>query len=171
MATRGVATPPASARCELPCREAQQQAILGPIWQALTLNIGRDNKGLLSARAGRIIKVNPPLLQLCGRSSGKLVGREVASKLFACLQAADRWETVFKTAAEEPIAIEVTRQSLAPGLGEFEVYAIRDLRARQRASVPELWQREEERRLHKEKLDAALDNMLQGLAMFMPSSA
>ena len=95
-------------------------------------NIGRHNKGLLIARAGRIIKVNPLLLQLCGRSSGELVGREVASELFACSQAADRWETVLKTAAGEPIAIEVTRQSLAPELGEFEVYAIRDLRARGR---------------------------------------
>jgi diguanylate cyclase (GGDEF)-like protein/PAS domain S-box-containing protein len=149
---------------------AQQQAILGPIWQAL--NIGRDHKGLLIARAGRIINVNPLLLQLCGRSSGELAGREVASELFACSQAADRWETVLKTAAGEPIAIEVTRQSLAPELGEFEVYAIRDLRVRQQALESQarhsraLRQREEELRLHKEKLDAALDNMLQGLAMF-----
>jgi PAS domain-containing protein len=72
----------------------------------------------------------------------------------------------------EPIAIEITRQSLAPDLGQFEVYAIRDLRARQQALESQarhsraLQQREEELRLHKEKLDAALDNMLQGLAMF-----
>ena len=67
---------------------AQQQAILGPIWQAL--NIGRDNKGLLIARAGRIINANALLLQLCGRSLAELIDREVASELFACSPAADR---------------------------------------------------------------------------------
>jgi len=151
-------------------RTQHRQAILGPIWQVL--NIGRDNKGLLIAQAGRIVNVNPLLLQLCGRSSGELIGREVAREVFACSHAADRWETVLKTAVGAPIAIEVTRQSLALDLGEFEVYAIRDLRARQQALESQarhsraLRQREEELRLHKEKLDAALDNMLQGLAMF-----
>ncbi|HEU0060525.1 MAG TPA: PAS-domain containing protein, partial [Hyphomicrobiaceae bacterium] len=147
-----------------------RQAILDPIWRAL--NIGRDNKGLLIAQAGRIIKVNALLLDLCGRSLGELIGRKLASELFACSPTAERWQTVLKTAAAEPIAIEVTRQSLAPDLGEFEVYAIRDLRGRQQALESQarhsraLRQREEELRLHKEKLDAALDNMLQGLAMF-----
>ena len=106
------------------------QAILDPIWQAL--NIGRDNEGLLLAQAGRIINVNPLLLQLWGRSLSELVGREVASELFAPSLTASRWESLLKTAVGEPIAIEITRQEFAADLGQFEVYAVRDL-AREQA--------------------------------------
>jgi PAS domain-containing protein len=65
-----------------------------------------------------------------------------------------------------------SRSPVSRSLGHLEVYAIRDLRARQQALESQarhsraLQQREEELRLHKEKLDAALDNMLQGPAMF-----
>ena len=100
-----------AARSALTARRRYPQAILDPIWQAL--NIGRDNKGLLLAQAGRIINVNPLLLQLCGRTLSELVGREVASELFAPSLIASRWESLLKTAVGEPIAIEITRQSLA----------------------------------------------------------
>jgi len=63
----------------------------------------------------------------------------------------------------------VSRSRPSSGNSRFTPFATC---ARQRALESQarhsraLWQREEELRLHKEKLDAALDNMLQGLAMF-----
>jgi diguanylate cyclase (GGDEF)-like protein len=147
----------------------QEQAILGPIWQAL--NIARDNKALLIARAGSILNANPLLLQLSQRSLAELIGRQITT-LFERTEAGERWETALATASAERIAVEVTRQCLGPDLVEFEVYAIRDLRGRQQALESQarqsraLQQREEELRLQNEQLDAALDNMLQGLAMF-----
>src|SRR5262245_35827800 len=108
----------------------RERTLLGLIWQAL--NIARDNKALLIARAGSIINANPLLLQLSERSLADLQGQQI-STLFAGTQAAERWETVLATASAERIAVEVTRQCLGPDLAEFEVYAIRDLRARQQA--------------------------------------
>ena len=80
--------------------------------------------------------------------------------------------TALRTSSGNPIAVEVTRQSLDAHLSDIEVYAIRDLRGRQEAAEERerqsraLQQREEDLRAQNEKFDAALDNMLQGLAMF-----
>ena len=150
----------------------RDQDILDAIWEAL--NIARDNKALVIARAGTIININPLVSQLCGRSLEQLVGGRVATELFdgPSVAAAERWETALKTSSGIVIAVEVTRQSLGAHLPEIEVYAIRDLRGHQRAAEERerqsraLQQREEELRTQNEKLDAALDNMLQGLAMF-----
>ena len=150
-------------------QQGHDQTILRPIWQAL--NIATDNKALLLARAGSIINANQLFLQLSQRGLAELVDRPVAA-LFDRTEAHERWETLLATASRERIAVEVTRQDLGPDLGEFEVYAIRDLRGRQQALESQerqskaLQQREEELRRQNEKLDAALDNMLQGLAMF-----
>jgi PAS domain-containing protein len=150
-------------------QQGHDQTILRPIWQAL--NIATDNKALLLARAGSIINANQLFLQLSQRGLAELVDRPVAA-LFDRTEAHERWETLLATASRERIAVEVTRQGLGPDLGEFEVYAIRDLRGRQQALESQerqskaLQQREEELRRQNEKLDAALDNMLQGLAMF-----
>jgi PAS domain-containing protein len=108
---------------------------------------------------------------LSQRGLAELLDRPVAA-LFDRTEAHERWETLLATASRERIAVEVTRQGLGPDLGEFEVYAIRDLRGRQQALESQerqskaLQQREEELRRQNEQLDAALDNMLQGLAMF-----
>ena len=148
------------------------QEVLGAIWQAL--NIARDNKGLVIARAGTIININPLVSQLCGRSFDQLVGGKVTTELFdgPSVAAAERWETALRTSSGNLIAVEVTRQSLDAHLSDIEVYAIRDLRGRQEAAEERgrqsraLQQREEDLRAQNEKFDAALDNMLQGLAMF-----
>ena len=148
------------------------QEILGAIWKAL--NIARDNKALVIARAGTIININSLVSQLCGRSLDQLVGGKVTTELFdgPSVAAAERWETALKTSSGNLIAVEVTRQSLDAHLSDVEVYAIRDLRGRQEAAEERerqsraLQQREEDLRAQNEKFDAALDNMLQGLAMF-----
>ena len=56
------------------------QEILGAIWKAL--NIARDNKALVIARAGTIININSLVSQLCGRSLDQLVGGKVTTELF-----------------------------------------------------------------------------------------
>ena len=126
------------------------QEILGAIWQAL--NIARDNKGLVIARAGTIININSLVSQLCGRSFDQLVGGKVTTELFdsPSVAAAERWETALRTSSGNRIAVEVTRQSLDAHLSDIEVYAIRDLRGRQEAAEERerqsraLQQREEE---------------------------
>ena len=148
------------------------QEILGAVWQAL--NIARDNKALVIARAGTIININSLVSELCGRDLDQLVGRKVTTELFdgPLVAATKRWETALKTSSGHLIAVEVTRQSLDARLSDVEVYAIRDLRARHEAAEERerqsraLQQREEDLRAQNEKFDAALDNMLQGLAMF-----
>jgi diguanylate cyclase (GGDEF)-like protein len=162
----GVTTPKTNATTQ------RDQDILGAIWEAL--NIARDNKALVIARAGTIVNINPLVSQLCGRPLEQLVGGMVTTELFdgPSETAAEHWETALKTSSGELIAVEVARQSLGARLPEFEVYAIRDLRGRQEAAEARerqnrtLRQSEEELRAQNEKFDAALDNMLQGLAMF-----
>jgi diguanylate cyclase (GGDEF)-like protein len=142
------------------------------IWEAL--NVGRDNKALVIARAGTIINVNALASRLSGRSLEQLVGGNVATELFdgASESVTEHWETALKTSSGDLIPVEVTRQSLGAHLLEIEVYAIRDLRGRREAQEERerqsraLQQREEELRAQNEKFDAALHNMLQGLAMF-----
>ena len=150
----------------------RNQAVLDAIWEAL--NIARDNKALVIARAGTIINVNRLVSQLCERSLDQLVGRRIATELFdgPSAPAAERWEAMLKTSSGSRIGVEVIRQSLDAHLPELEVYAIRDLRERHKEAEEQarqsraLQQREEELRAQNEKFDAALDNMLQGLAMF-----
>jgi diguanylate cyclase (GGDEF)-like protein len=150
----------------------RNQRLLDTIWDAL--NIARDNKALVLARAGIILNVNRLASQLCERSLDQLVGRRVAIELFdgPLAPAAERWETTLMTSWGNRIEVEVTRHSLGAHLPELEVYAIRDLRERHKAAEEQLrqsralQQREEELRAQNEKFDAALDNMLQGLAMF-----
>ena len=150
----------------------RNQGVLDAIWEAL--NIARDNKALVIARAGIILNINRLTSQLCERSLDQLVGQTVATELFdgPLAQAAERWETMLKTSSGNHIEVEVTRQSLGAHLPGLEVYAIRDLRERHKAAEEqarqsrELQRREEELRAQNEKFDAALDNMLQGLAMF-----
>jgi diguanylate cyclase (GGDEF)-like protein/PAS domain S-box-containing protein len=142
------------------------------------LNVGRDTKALVVTRDGIIIDINRLASQLCGRSQKELTGKSVAVELFtesstphpdATLH---RWETVLKTASGKPVPIQVTRQPLSAQLPGIEVHAIRDLRDRREAAQERehqmrmLQQREVELKAQNMRLDAALDNMLQGLAMF-----
>ena len=83
-----------------------------------------------------------------------------------------RWETTLKRASGRPIPIEVLRQPLSARLSSVEVYAIRDLRERRQTTEQLqrqsklLLQQEEDLQTQNAILDAALSNMLQGLAMF-----
>jgi hypothetical protein len=43
-------------------------------WEAL--NVARDNKVLVFAKAGTILKVNQQFSQLCGRSLAELIGKD-----------------------------------------------------------------------------------------------
>jgi len=93
------------------------QEILGAIWQAL--NIARDNKGLVIARAGTIININSLVSQLCGRSFDQLVGGKVTTELFDSppVAAAERWETALRTSSGNRIAVEV--KELVPRLADM----------------------------------------------------
>ena len=77
-----------------------------------------------------------------------------------------------KRASGRPIPIEVLRQPLSARLSSAEVYAIRDLRERRQTTEQLqrqsklLLQQEEDLQTQNAILDAALSNMLQGLAMF-----
>ena len=148
--------------------------LVNGIWDAL--NIARDNKALLLANSGFITNANPLACDLLGQSCDWLSGQKTA-QLFEELPAeppkaiAERWETTLR-AADRPIPVEVTRQTLSTRHPEIEVYAIRDLRDRREAAEERerqtraLQQSEAELRAQNARLDAALENMLQGLAMF-----
>jgi len=141
------------------------------------LNIARDNKALVVARDGTIVNVNRLASQLCGRSQDELIGKSTI-ELFETVptqhwsMAIQRWETVLKTASDGRIAVEVVRQPLGTNLQAVEVYAIRDLRERHEAAEERerqkraLQQRDEELRTQNMRLETALNNMSQGLAMF-----
>jgi diguanylate cyclase (GGDEF)-like protein len=90
-----------------------------------------------------------------------------------------RWETELTTASGVRIPVEVTYEPLRTDLHEFEVYAIRDLRERRGAAAQiedfnaRLQQQhdllkvqEQQLRAQNVQLDAALNNIAQGLAMF-----
>jgi len=161
----------ARARRTAPRRERE---LLAATWEAL--NVARDSKALVIARGGVILDVNAIASHLCGRSREELVGRRVAAELFDAplgaedgVMAANR-EMPLRTASGQPVVVEVSCHPL-PSHG-LEVYAFRDLterrevaeeRARQRRALRE---RERELEAQNLKFDAALENMLQGLAMF-----
>jgi diguanylate cyclase (GGDEF)-like protein len=144
---------------------AASPRLLAAVWDAL--NVARDNKALVLARQGVIVNVNRLAAELCGCSLNELEGRSVGDLLEDARAAVGdgRWQTELKTAVSVPIAVEVTRQRLSASLRDLQVYAIRDLRERHAAA--------EERDVlnarlaeQHEQLDAALANMLQGVAMF-----
>jgi len=155
-------------------RACHDHELLEAVWDAL--NIARDNKALVLARQGTVININQLAAELCGRSCGELMGRDVAELLAGAQPefsgAIDRWETVLCTASGDPVAVEVTRQGLSARLQNIDVYAVRDLRGRraaaeQLAHQSKLLRRQEENlKSQNAKLDAALSSMFQGLAMF-----
>ena len=151
------------------------QELLEAAWVAL--NVARDNKALVVTSRGAIARINQLASQLCGRSLKELLGRNVTAELFENppaqhVGAAERWVGALKTSSGSLIPVEVTRQPLGIRVPEVEVYAIRDLRERQELARErelqnsELRQRERELKAQNAKFDAALENMLQGLAMF-----
>jgi diguanylate cyclase (GGDEF)-like protein len=148
---------------------ATDQELLDAIWEAL--NIARDNKALVVARDGIIININHLASQLCGRTLAELIGRRVVTELFEdppvpqTAAAPERWETKLRTASSFPIPVEVIRQPLGTQLQGLKVYAIRDLRER-RAAVEQREQLIARLGEQHEQLDAALENIPQGLAMF-----
>jgi diguanylate cyclase (GGDEF)-like protein len=162
---------------------ANNEELLAAIWAAL--NIARDYKALVVAKDGAIININQLAAQLCERTAEELVGRCAIAELFEGQQAPqlagtiERWETELKAASGTRIPVEVTYERLSTDLQELEVYAIRDLRER-RGTAAQLEQfntrlqqqhellKEQEKRLREQnvQLDAALNNIVQGLAMF-----
>ncbi|MDX6412343.1 MAG: hypothetical protein QOE91_1859, partial [Gaiellaceae bacterium] len=90
-----------------------------------------------------------------------------------------RWETELTTGSGVRIPVEVTCEPLRTDLHELEVYAVRDLRER-RGAVAQIEEfnarlqqqhdllkvQEQQLRAQNVQLDAALNNIVQGLAMF-----
>lgn len=152
------------------------------IWDAL--NIARENKALFVAKGGAIVNVNELAAQLCDRTPEELLGgcfisqflQRQTSQPAATMR---RWETELTTASGVRIPVEVTYEPLRTDLHELEVYAIRDLRERRGAAAQiedfnaRLQQQhdllkvqEQQLRAQNVQLDAALNNIAQGLAMF-----
>src|SRR5580704_2058838 len=153
----------------------RDQALLDASLEAL--NVARDSKALVVARAGAIVHANQMAAQLFGRSAAELFGRNIA-ELFKDEPSpgpgavARRWESELKTAFDGEVAVEVVRQRLGSRLPDFDVYAFRDLRERREAAVERerqnqaLRRHEEELSIQNARFDAAINNMSQGLAMF-----
>ena len=152
-------------------RSPRHELLLDVVWEAL--NVARENKALVMACAGMIININPLAAELCGASLPGLKGTRVTKLLTAPASGAVvRWETTFERDAIRPIPVEVTRQSLSGAFANVEIYAIRDLRER-RATAEQLQaqgrllaRQAEDLKAQNHLLDAALSNMVQGLAMF-----
>jgi diguanylate cyclase (GGDEF)-like protein len=153
------------------------------IWDAL--NIARENKALFVAKGGAIVNVNELAAQLCDRTAEELLGGCFISQFLQFSQTQQpaatmrRWETELTTASGVRIPVEVTYEPLRADLHELEVYAIRDLRERRGAAAQiedfnaRLQQQhdllkvqEQQLRAQNVQLDAALNNIAQGLAMF-----
>ena len=153
------------------------------IWDAL--NIARENKALFVAKGGAIVNVNELAAQLCDRTPEELLGGCFISQFLQFSQTQQpaatmrRWETELTTASGVRIPVEVTYEPLRTDLHELEVYAIRDLRERRGAAAQiedfnaRLQQQhdllkvqEQQLRAQNVQLDAALNNIAQGLAMF-----
>jgi diguanylate cyclase (GGDEF)-like protein len=131
------------------------------------LNVARDTKALFLVRRGTIVNLNRLAADLCGRSFDDVNGQSIAELLedASSSSAVESWQTGLKAVSGTPIAVEVTRQQLNAGEADIQVYAVRDLRERHAAA--ELREQLNARLAEQhEQLDAALANMLQGLAMF-----
>jgi diguanylate cyclase (GGDEF)-like protein/PAS domain S-box-containing protein len=147
-----------------------REDLLDVVWEAL--NVARENKALVMACGGTIININRLAAELSGTSLSGLKGTRVTELLSGPPpDAAARWQTTFEREGTRPIPIEVTRQLLS-GAVDVEIYAIRDLRER-RATAEQLQrqarllvQQAEDLKAQNQLLDAALSNMVQGLAMF-----
>jgi diguanylate cyclase (GGDEF)-like protein/PAS domain S-box-containing protein len=146
---------------------------LDTVWEGL--NIARDNKALVIVKQGAIININQLAAELFGCSLAELKGMNVSEFVVGAhtqRSAGKHWETTLKRPSGRPIPVEVTRQPLSARLSSVEVYAIRDLRERRQTTEQLqrqsklLLQHEEDLRTQNAILDAALSNMLQGLAMF-----
>jgi PAS domain-containing protein len=139
-------------------------------WDAL--NVARDNKALTLVKDGMLVSVNGFALELCERPLQILRGLPVAELLDFIPSDADRWETDLSTPAGERISVEVTRRILSSRIPRVQVSAIRDLRARRAAADRVerqsrlIARQEKDLRAQNSKLDPALSNMFQGLAMF-----
>jgi PAS domain S-box-containing protein len=145
-------------------------------WEAL--NVARDNKALVFAKAGTILKVNQQFSQLCGRSLAELIGKTIWAEFLGPPLApdteatTDRWETTLTTASGNPVAVEVVRQPLTTRLRDVAVYAICDLRERYEATEERhrqtraLHLRDEE--FHKQNLrfEMALKSLSHGVCVF-----
>ena len=150
------------------------QELLEFAWEAL--NVARDNKALVMTQKGIIINANQRMTELLGRSSIELIGRNIRDFLPGLsdptTETVRRWEAALQRSAGGPIAVEVTREPLSTRHKDLGVYAIRDLR--ERHATAEQLQRQSRLLLQQQadlttqnaKLDAALSNMFQGLAMF-----
>jgi diguanylate cyclase (GGDEF)-like protein/PAS domain S-box-containing protein len=143
--------------------------LLDVVWDAL--NIARDNKALLLSKRDTIANANALAAELTGRSVSSLIGRSL-SELIHVKADTDIWEATINRSASSEIQVEVTRRPLRPPFAHFDVYAIRDLRER-RATAEQLerqrsllTQREQDLESEHAKLEAALSNMFQGLAVF-----
>ena len=163
-------------------RAHSDEGMLRAIWGAL--NIARENKALIVTKGGIIINTNELAVQLCERTCEELAGYSITQFLEASqAQHPDaptqRWETELKTASGLRIPVEVTYQPLRTDLHVLEVYAIRDLRERRSAAAQIenfnarlrqqhdlLIEQEKQLRAQNVQIDAALNNMAQGLCMF-----
>jgi diguanylate cyclase (GGDEF)-like protein len=165
------------------CKSSEiDESLPQAIWDAL--NIARENKALFVAKGGAIVNVNELAARLCDRTPEELGGCFI-SQFLQCSQTRQseatmrRWETELTTASGIQIPVEVTCEPLRTDLHELEVYAIRDLRERRGAAAQiedfnaRLQQQhdllkvqEQQLRAQNVQLDAALNNIAQGLAMF-----
>jgi diguanylate cyclase (GGDEF)-like protein len=152
---------------------AREQELLDTVWEGL--NIARDNKALVIVTQGTIININQLAAELFGRSLAELKSMNIGEFVVGAQvqrSAGKHWETTLKRASGRPIPVDVMRQPLSARLNSVEVYAIRDLRERRQTAEQLqrqsklLLQHEEDLRIQNAILDAALSNMLQGLAMF-----
>ncbi len=134
-----------------------QDALLAAAMQGL--RVARDSKSIVVTRDGLIVAANQQALKLSGTGLEELLGKPTSTLLVyeAAQSGHQSWETKLKSATE-PIPVEVVREKLGSTFPGIDVYAIRDLRQRQKL-VAQLEQ--QNFRFH-----AALSNMCQGLCMF-----
>jgi diguanylate cyclase (GGDEF)-like protein len=160
----------ATSRARMRLWRARERDLLELAWEAL--NVARENKALTLVRDGTVIAVNGLALELCERPAETLRGLAVAELLDVIASDEERWETDLRGPEGQRIAVEVTRQTLSGRIPRVEAYAIRDVRARRAAADHAerqsrlIARQERDLRAQNSKLDAALSNMFQGLAMF-----
>ena len=163
-------------------RAHSDEGLLQAIWGAL--NIARENKAIIVTKGGVIINTNELAAQLCEHTCEELAGYSITQFLQGSKTPhpdapTQRWETELKAASGVRIPVEVTYQPLRTDLHVLEVYAIRDLRERRGAAAQIenfnarlrqqhdlLIEQEKQLRAQNVQLDAALNNMAQGLCMF-----
>jgi PAS domain-containing protein len=158
-------------------QKAQDEtALLETAW--LALNIGRDAKGIVMAKAGAVLRVNRLFCRLLRCSAASLEGKSVFGDLLARPRGKDlrktttRWTTVVVASAGTRIPVEITRERLNIKSDAIEVYAIRDLRPkrgealkRKRQSAA-LQQRDQELLAQGQRFEMALKGMAQGVCVY-----